>query len=78
MQGTDIEHLDSKALKEVVKKVKEALKPEEKKMTVEQWVRWNAQVGEERLRQECEGLVMVFETEGGRALRSLEGIECLP
>jgi hypothetical protein len=77
MKGVDIEHLNSSTrLKEVVTKVKGALKSEEKQMTVEQWVRWNAQVGEERLRRECEGLVMVFEKEGGRALRCLEGVEC--
>jgi hypothetical protein len=78
LKGVDVERLDSKGLKDVVKKVKDALKHEEKQMTVEQWVRWNAQVGEERLRRECEGLVMVFEKEGGRALRCLEGVECLP
>jgi len=50
---------------------------EEKKMSVEKWVRWNAQMGEERLRSECEERVMKFEREGGRALRSLEGVECV-
>ena len=78
MAGVDIERLDSKRLKDVVKKVREALGPEQKRMSVEEWVRWNASVGEERLRRECEGLVMVFEKEGGRALRTLERIECAP
>ena len=76
MPSVDIERLDGKGLKDVVKKVREAMGDEERKMTVEEWVRWNAKVGEERLRRECEGLVMVFEKEGGRALRCLEGIEC--
>jgi hypothetical protein len=78
MQNTSVDNLSGAALKEVVAKVKAALRPDQKQMTVEQWVRWNAQVGEQRLRTECESLVMLFEKEGGRALRSLEGIECLP
>ena len=48
----------------------------EKKMTVEQWIQFNAQRGEEKLRVECERLVGKFEGEGMRALRTLEGIEC--
>ncbi|EYE99107.1 uncharacterized protein EURHEDRAFT_374182 [Aspergillus ruber CBS 135680] len=49
----------------------------EKKMTVEEWINWNAKNGEERLKQECERLVSQFEKEGGRAMRVLEGIECI-
>ncbi|KIW07687.1 uncharacterized protein PV09_01626 [Verruconis gallopava] len=79
MPDVDFEHLtSSKALKEVVERVRRVLGQDERKMTVEQWVRWNASIGEERLRRECESLVMLFEQEGGRALRSLEGIECAP
>lgn len=48
----------------------------EKKMTVEEWVFWNAKNGEDRLKRECEKLVSHFEREGGRAMRALEGIEC--
>ncbi|KAL4876281.1 hypothetical protein BJY04DRAFT_231747 [Aspergillus karnatakaensis] len=48
----------------------------EKKMTVEEWIMWNAKNGEERLKQECERLVGQFELEGARAMRALEGIEC--
>ncbi|KAF2099497.1 hypothetical protein NA57DRAFT_55462 [Rhizodiscina lignyota] len=44
------------ALEEVVKKVKEALTSPEKKMSVEEWVKYNAQRGEEKLRGECERL----------------------
>lgn len=47
----------------------------EKKMTVEEWINWNAQKAEEQLRAESERVVGVFEKEGGRALRVLEGIE---
>ncbi|KAL4743261.1 hypothetical protein BDV11DRAFT_178639 [Aspergillus similis] len=49
----------------------------EKKMTVEEWILWNAKNGEERLRRECERLVGQFEREGARAMRALEGIECI-
>jgi hypothetical protein len=49
----------------------------EKEMTVEEWINWNAQKAEEALRTETERVVGVFEKEGGRALRVLEGIEVL-
>ncbi|PYH68310.1 chromosome segregation protein BIR1 [Aspergillus vadensis CBS 113365] len=49
----------------------------EKKMTVEEWIKWNAKNGEEKLKQECERLVSQFEREGARAMRVLEGIECI-
>lgn len=49
----------------------------EKKMTVDEWIMWNAKNGEERLKQECERLVSQFEKEGTRAMRVLEGIECI-
>jgi len=48
----------------------------EKKLTVEKWIQFNAQRGEEKLRNECERLVGKFEGEGVRALRTLEGIVC--
>lgn len=69
-------NLDKKGLAEVVKAVKSNLKPEERKMTVEEWVRWNAKVAEEKLRTECEAMVSKFESEGGRAMRALEGVVC--
>jgi hypothetical protein len=47
----------------------------EKKMTVEEWINWNARKAEEELRAESERVVGVFEKEGGSALRVLEGIE---
>ncbi|OBT66275.1 hypothetical protein VE03_04358 [Pseudogymnoascus sp. 23342-1-I1] len=51
------------------------LTEEERGMTVEEWVGWNAGVAEERLRRECERMVGCFEREGGRAMRALEGVE---
>ncbi|KAL4977303.1 hypothetical protein BDW66DRAFT_38504 [Aspergillus desertorum] len=57
--------------------VKGELTSPEKKMTVEEWIMWNAKNGEERLKQECERLVGQFEREGARAMRALEGIECV-
>lgn len=59
----------------------EGLEPElgspEKKLSVEEWVQFNAKKGEVRLRNECERLVGRFEGEGIRALRTLEGIACI-
>jgi len=46
----------------------------EKKMSVEEWVRWNAGRGEEKLRGECERVIGLFENQGMRALKALEGI----
>lgn len=57
--------------------LKDILTSPEKKMTVEEWIYYNAKNGEERLRQECERLIGIFEREGGRAMRALEGIECM-
>ena len=60
---------------EVVKRVKEGLTSPEKKMNIEEWIYFNAKRGEEKLRSECERLIGAFETEGGKALLALEGIE---
>jgi hypothetical protein len=56
---------------------KASLTSPEKRMTVEEWIRWNAKNGEERLKRECERLVSQFEKEGDRAMRRLETIECI-
>ena len=48
----------------------------ERKMSVQEWILFNAKSGEERLRRECERLVGRFEGEGVRALKALEGIVC--
>ncbi|PLN83781.1 hypothetical protein BDW42DRAFT_59281 [Aspergillus taichungensis] len=71
--NSDKENLDLHA---VFKNIQGELTSEEKKMTVAQWIQWNAKNGEERLRRECERLVGQFEKEGARAMRALEGIEC--
>ena len=57
--------------------VKGTLTSPEMKLTVEQWIQFNAQRGEEKLRTECERLVGKFEGEGVRALKTLEGIVCV-
>jgi len=49
----------------------------EKKMTVEEWVKYNAEQAEEKLRGECERMVGLFEREGTKAMQALEGVECL-
>jgi len=74
LDAINLDKLNKKSLEEVVKRVKKGMTAEERKMSVEEWVRWNAKRAEERLRGECEIMVTKFETEGGRALRALEGI----
>jgi hypothetical protein len=49
----------------------------EKKMTVEEWIHHNAEMAEEKLRNECERMVGSFESQGTRAMRALEGVECV-
>ncbi|KAJ5247070.1 hypothetical protein N7468_002053 [Penicillium chermesinum] len=56
--------------------LKGSLTSPERKMTVEEWIHWNAKNGEERLKRECERLVGQFEKEGGRAMQRLQAIEC--
>ena len=64
-------------LAEAVGKVqKGALTSPEERMTVEEWIMYNASLAEEKLRGECERMVGVFEREGGRAMRVLEGVVC--
>ncbi|KAK0316801.1 hypothetical protein LTR01_000552 [Friedmanniomyces endolithicus] len=46
----------------------------EKEMTVEAWVRWRAGKGEEEVRKRGEGMVSLFEREGGRGVGCLRGI----
>jgi hypothetical protein len=52
-----------------------ALTSQEKKMTVEEWVRSRAELGETKLKNECERMVMLFEKEGNRGLAALSGIQ---
>ncbi|TKA46018.1 hypothetical protein B0A49_12600 [Cryomyces minteri] len=63
------------SLAETLELVQRGLTTAEKEMSLEDWVRWQAARGEERLRAECERLVGVFEREGLRALRAVEGVE---
>lgn len=61
-----------------VQKIKDGeLTSPEKKMTVEEWIKHNAAVAEEKLKSECERMVGLFEREGTRAMAALEGVECL-
>ncbi len=62
------------ALNDFIERVKANLTSPEKKLSVEEWLRHNAKLGEERLRRECDRMVCIFEREGNRALQSLEGI----
>ena len=68
---------DKAELQEVVRRVKGAMTDEQRAMSVEEWVRWNAGRQAERLQRECEALVMAFEKEGGRAMTVLENIEAV-
>ena len=49
----------------------------EKRMTVEEWINWNAAKSHDRLLRESEKMVMLFENEGARAVRALESIETI-
>jgi hypothetical protein len=65
-------------LGDVMEKVKNGeLTSPEKRMSVEEWIHYNAEMAEEKLRNECERMVGTFEREGTRAMRALEGIECI-
>ncbi|KAI4156128.1 MAG: hypothetical protein LQ340_000499 [Diploschistes diacapsis] len=48
----------------------------EKRMSLEEWIKYNAKQGEEKLKTDCEKIVGKFENEGVRALKALEGIVC--
>ena len=71
----DKENLKSWPLNDAIMGVKGTLTSPEKKMTVEEWIKYNAGLGEERLKGECERLTGIFEKEGNRALQALEGIQ---
>ncbi len=72
----NISSLEGLPLDQMIRGVEARLTSPEKGMSVEDWIKFNARRGEQRLRDECERLVGIFETEGGKALRALEGIEC--
>lgn len=50
------------------------LTEQERDMTVEEWIYYNAGQAEQKLKFECETMVMAFEKEGTRAMRALEGL----
>jgi hypothetical protein len=73
--GLDKENMDidmKDAPEIVTKAVKAGLTSPEKKMSVEEWVLYNAKRGEEKLRMECERQIVAFEGEGRRALAALD------
>ncbi|PYH92677.1 hypothetical protein BO71DRAFT_18794 [Aspergillus ellipticus CBS 707.79] len=72
--ASDKENIDFNT---ILSSAKADLTSPEKKMSVEEWIQWNAKNGEEKLKRECERLVSQFEREGARAMRVLEGIECI-
>ncbi len=71
-ESDDQENLD--AMQDVLMTGGAELSSVEKKMSVEEWLRRNAAMAEDRLRQECDRMVSVFEREGNRALQTLEGM----
>lgn len=46
----------------------------EKRMTVKEWIYYNAGEAEKQLQSQCEGIVTAFEREGNRAMKALEGV----
>ncbi|KAK2070540.1 hypothetical protein P8C59_005025 [Phyllachora maydis] len=60
-------------VEELLRQGSELTSPE-KRMTVEEWVLFNAGQADLKLRQECEAMVSAFEREGGRAMAVLEGL----
>ena len=52
----------------------ELLTQEERGMTVQEWVRKNAELAEEKFRERCEGVIGRLVEEGRRAVRAIEGI----
>ena len=57
----------------LLRKANELTSPE-KHMTVEEWIYYNAEIAEQKLKHECEAMVSTFENEGTRAIGVLEGI----
>ncbi|MDI1487484.1 MAG: hypothetical protein OHK93_006754 [Ramalina farinacea] len=75
-QGTPGQEKENNPFNLGIDEVKGGLTSPEKKMTVEQWIQFNASRGEEKFRSDCERMVGKFEAEGMRAMKTLEGIEC--
>ncbi|KAI9756440.1 MAG: hypothetical protein M4579_003862 [Chaenotheca gracillima] len=75
--NTDKENADLIILDDAIQGVKGKLTSPEKKMTVEQWIKFNASLSEDKMKGECERLVSVFEMQGNRAMQTLEGLHVL-
>lgn len=60
--------------KELAAAVYAGLTEAEKKMTIEQWVLYNAKRGEEKLRQACEKQILAFDAEAKKARAAIEAI----
>ncbi|KAL6862837.1 hypothetical protein ACO1O0_003075 [Amphichorda felina] len=58
----------------LLRKGKELSSPE-KRMTVEEWIYFNAGEAEKLLKHECEAMVSRFESEGTKAMNVLEGLQ---
>ncbi|KAG5918409.1 hypothetical protein E4U42_006870 [Claviceps africana] len=61
------------AVGSLLKQGKELTSPE-KRMTLEEWIHFNAGEAEKKLKHECEAMVTQFEREGTRAMNVLEGL----
>lgn len=61
------------AVNRLLKQGKELSSPE-KRMTVEEWIYFNAGEAEKKLKHECEAMVTQFEREGTKAMNVLEGL----
>ncbi|CAI6322877.1 unnamed protein product [Periconia digitata] len=71
--GLDKENMNmTDAPPTLVQAVKARMTSPEKKMTIEEWVLYNAKRGEEKLRIECERQISAFEAQGHRALAVLD------
>lgn len=67
---------ENNGMDRLLRKGKELTSPE-KKMTVEEWIHFNASEAEKMLKHECEAMVSRFESEGNKAMSVLEGLECI-
>ncbi|KAK4098324.1 hypothetical protein N658DRAFT_477355 [Parathielavia hyrcaniae] len=71
--GDNKEKAAAAAAVRLLRKGTELTSPE-RRMTVEEWIYYNAGLAEQRLKAECEAMVAGFEREGGRAFGVLEGL----
>lgn len=72
--GADVPGVDDGTLS--MEQMMQRVSSPEKEMTVEEWIVWNAGRAEEKMKEECEGMIGVFEREGLRALKTVEGVGC--